>query len=67
MPVAVLNPGAFLGTPATTSYLDLAQGLQVIPAASYKSDHEHIMPLVPRRLGADPSPSLEGELHFLRH
>jgi integrase len=30
------------------SYLDLAQGLQVIPAASYKSDHVHVMPLVPQ-------------------
>jgi integrase len=30
------------------SYLDLAHGLQVIPAASYKSDHVHVMPLVPQ-------------------
>ena len=29
------------------SFLDLAQGLQIIPAASYKSDHVHVMPLVP--------------------
>ena len=27
-------------------YLDLRQGLQVIPAASYKSNHVHVMPLV---------------------
>ena len=30
------------------SYLDLKQALQVIPAGSYKSDHVHVMPLVPQ-------------------
>jgi integrase len=31
-------------------YLDLHQALQVIPAASYKSDHVHVMPLVPQAI-----------------
>src|SRR6202035_3460280 len=31
-------------------YLDLSQALQVIPAASYKSDHVHVMPLVPQAI-----------------
>ena len=30
------------------SYLDLDQALQIIPAGSYKSDHVHVMPLVPQ-------------------
>jgi integrase len=30
------------------SYIDLTQALQVIPAAAYKSDHVHVMPLVPQ-------------------
>lgn len=30
------------------SYVDLKQGLQVIPAQAYKSDHVHVVPLVPR-------------------
>lgn len=30
------------------SYLDLAQAIQVVPARSYKSDHVHVMPLVPQ-------------------
>jgi integrase len=32
------------------AYVDLDQALQVIPAASYKSDHVHVMPLVPQAL-----------------
>ena len=31
-------------------YLDLDQAIQVIPAASYKSDHVHVMPLVPQAI-----------------
>lgn len=31
-------------------YVDFDQALQVIPAASYKSDHVHVMPLVPQAL-----------------
>jgi integrase len=31
-------------------YLDFDQALQVIPAASYKSDHVHVMPLVPQAI-----------------
>jgi integrase len=30
------------------SYVDFEQALQVIPARSYKSDHVHVMPLVPQ-------------------
>jgi integrase len=29
------------------SYLDVPQALQVIPAGAYKTDHVHVMPLVP--------------------
>jgi integrase len=31
-------------------YVDLDRALQVIPAASYKSDHVHVMPLVPQAI-----------------
>jgi integrase len=31
-------------------YVDLDQAIQVIPAASYKSDHVHVMPLVPQAI-----------------
>jgi len=31
-------------------YVDFDQALQVIPAASYKSDHVHVMPLVPQAI-----------------
>lgn len=32
----------------TGSYLDFVQAIQVVPARGYKSDHVHVMPLVPQ-------------------